>query len=106
MLTRLTFQTCFYFIVRTPDLDEAVFCRVIQDIGDFQIDDRGSVYATIGGRWSARICQKAKRVLSQQMIDPLPHQPRTTITMERGNVYIIRYNGVRTLLAEKKVELL
>ncbi|TPX51486.1 hypothetical protein SeMB42_g00793 [Synchytrium endobioticum] len=58
-------------MVQIPDLDNAVFCRVVQDVGDFQIGDRG-----------------------------------TTVTMERGNVYIVKYRAIRTLLADKKVELL
>ncbi|TPX31344.1 hypothetical protein SmJEL517_g05305 [Synchytrium microbalum] len=58
-------------MITTPDLDDAVFCRVIQDVGDFQIDDRGN-----------------------------------SVSMERDNVYILRYRAIRTLLAQSRVQLL
>jgi hypothetical protein len=55
--------------VSRPDLDEAVFCVVREDIGEYQLEDN------------------------------------ETIHMEVGNIYILRYRAIQTLLADKRVEL-
>ncbi|KAJ3162834.1 GINS complex subunit [Geranomyces michiganensis] len=58
-------------MVSTPDLEDAVFCRVKEDIGGFQLESSDEI-----------------------------------LTMRTNNIYFLRYNAIRRLMEDGKVELI
>ena len=61
--------------VEGPKLDRYVFCRIAEDIGEFE-------------------------VLSEEGV------AGATVTMSAGDVFVIRYSAVRSLVAAKRAELI
>ncbi|KAI8591022.1 hypothetical protein BDZ88DRAFT_450703 [Geranomyces variabilis] len=58
-------------MVSTPELEDAVFCRIKEDIGGFQLESSDEI-----------------------------------LTMRTNNIYFLRYNAIRRLMEDGKVELI
>jgi len=92
-------------VVSQPSLDEAVFCRVIVDIGDFQLDE------WVVGRYAHRCwryyrpCELAQCAYSYAAFFFVRHRDETVV-LEKDQIYIFRYKTVRTLLQRRQIELI
>ena len=80
--------------VASPNLDDAVFCRVNETIGEFQLESAKCV-----------LCNDNESCFLQLIFIPI-FCGRESILMERGNIYIIRYSDIQKLLEIGHVDLI
>ena len=74
--------------VSKPDLNKHVAVAVMNDVGEFQVDDQGEV-----------------RILQTRCFDHLHVSKQHTVRFNTGETVVARYDAIRPLLRNQSVKL-
>lgn len=90
LFSRLCGAHLRFTAVRKPNLERAVICRVKEEIGEVYVSER---------------CVLSSETGSRLIFDCFVHCSES-VMMKSGNIYILRYDTVRSILEKGMVELI